>query len=53
MRKLGLSLKYQFLLDENVSINLKKLLESNSHKVETVQELNKNGINNSKLLELL
>jgi len=49
---LASSLKAKFLLDENVSINLKKLLESEGYEVETIQELNKSAIKNSELIEL-
>lgn len=42
----------KFLLDENVSNNLKKLLTSQGYDVVTVQELNKRGTKNSELLEI-
>jgi len=42
----------KFLLDENVSHNLKKLLTSKGYDVITVQELNKRGTKNSELLDL-
>lgn len=45
--------KINFLLDENVSRNLEKLLISKGYDVITVQELNKRGINNSELIELV
>ncbi len=51
MKKL-LSPEYQFLLDENVSRNLKKILESKGYKAITVQELNKQNIKNNKLIDL-
>ena len=52
MKKLSQSLKFQFLLDENVSQGLKKLLEAKGHEVKTVHSLNRRGIKNNKLLEL-
>ena len=42
----------KFLLDENVSKNLKNLLTSKGYDVVTVQELNKRGTKNSELLEI-
>ena len=42
----------KFLLDENVSNNLRRLLISKGYDVITVQELNKRGAKNSELLEL-
>lgn len=42
----------KFLLDENVSYNLKKLLASKGYDVITVQELNKRGVRNSELQEI-
>ena len=42
----------KFLLDENVSNNLRTLLISKGYDVITVQELNKRGAKNSELLEL-
>jgi len=42
----------KFLLDENVSNNLKKLLISKGYDTITVQELNKRGAKNSELVEL-
>lgn len=52
MRRLPASEGLTFLLDENVSNNLKKLLQLNNCDVITVQELNKRGLKNSKLLNL-
>lgn len=52
MRRLPVPQSSDFLLDENVSINLKKLLILKEYNVETVQELNKRGIKNSELLKL-
>lgn len=52
MRRLPAHHSYNFLLDENVSINLKKLLISKEYNVEKVQELNKRGIKNNELLKL-
>jgi len=46
------SRNYKFLLDENVSYNLKKRLLSLGHDATTVQELNKRGTKNSELMEL-
>lgn len=43
---------FKFLLDENVSNNLKKHLISLGHDVVTVQDLNKRGTKNSELMEL-
>ncbi len=51
-KRLPSSHKSSFLLDENVSNNLKKHLKSKGYAVITVQELNKRGIKNSQLLEL-
>jgi len=42
----------KFLLDENVSHNLKKLLTLKGYNVLTVQELNKRGTKNSELISL-
>lgn len=42
----------KFLLDENVSHNLEKLLTSKGYDVITVQELNKRGTKNSELLKI-
>ena len=53
MRKLPAFHELNFLLDENVSYNLFKLLKSKGFNVETVQELNKHGIKNSELLDLV
>ncbi len=44
--------KLKFLLDENVSSNLKKELISDKYEVKTVQDLNKRGAKNSELMEL-
>ena len=44
---------YTFLLDENVSLNLKILLKSKGYNVETVQDLDESSIKNSKLIELV
>lgn len=52
MKKLPSSHKSSFLLDENVSYNLKKYLKSKGYPAITVQELNKRGIKNSQILEL-
>ena len=52
MRILPVPHSSDFLLDENVSINLKKLLISKEYNVETVQELNKRDIKNNELLKL-
>lgn len=52
MRGLPTSHEVKFLLDENVSINLKKLLISNDYDVQSVQDLNNRGIKNTELLEL-
>lgn len=52
MRRLPEYEDFSFLLDENVSNNLKKLLHSKNFNVITVQELNKRGLKNSKLLNL-
>ena len=43
---------FRFLLDENVSNNLRRLLITKGHDVVTVQELNKRGVKNSELMEL-
>lgn len=43
---------FRFLLDENVSNNLKKNLVLKGHDVITVQDLNKNGAKNSEVIEL-
>ena len=43
---------FKFLLDENVSNNLKKRLIILGHDVVTVQELNKRGTKNNELMEL-
>ncbi len=42
----------KFLLDENVSNNLRKLLISKGYDAITVQELNKRGAKNSELIEI-
>ena len=42
----------KFLLDENVSNNLRKLLISKGYDAITIQELNKRGAKNSELLEI-
>ncbi len=42
----------KFLLDENVSNNLRKLLISKGYDAITVQDLNKRGVKNSTLLEI-
>jgi hypothetical protein len=52
MKKLPSPPNFQFLLDENVSKNLKKLLQSMGYEVKTVQELKRQTIKNTKLLEL-
>ena len=44
--------KFKFLLDENVSNNLRKFLVSKGYDVITVQSLNKRSLKNSELLEL-
>ena len=44
--------KFRFLLDENVSNNLKKNLMSSGHDVITIQDLNKRGVKNSELMEI-
>ena len=51
-RKVPQSHEAKFLLDENVSNNLRKLLISKGYDVITVQELNKRGAKNSELVEL-
>ena len=51
-RKVPQSHDAKFLLDENVSNNLKKLLISKGYDTITVQELNKRGAKNSELVEL-
>jgi len=51
-RKLSLSNKYNFLLDENVSKRLKTFLKDRGHYVKTVQDLNKRSIKNNDLLKL-
>ena len=51
-RKVSQSHDAKFMLDENVSNNLRKLLISKGYDVITVQELNKRGAKNSELLEL-
>ncbi|HUX98863.1 MAG TPA: DUF5615 family PIN-like protein [Candidatus Deferrimicrobium sp.] len=43
---------FEFLLDENVSKNLKKLLQSKGFEAKTVQELKKQTIKNTELLKL-
>ncbi len=43
---------FRFLLDENVSNNLKKNLILNGYDVITIQDLNKRGAKNSELMEL-
>jgi len=52
MKKLPSSPNFQFLQDENVSKNLKKLLQSRGYEAQTVQELKRQTIKNTKLLEL-
>ena len=52
MKNLSQSPKFRFLLDENVSHGVKKLLESEGHEVITVQDLNSRRIKNSQLLQL-
>ena len=42
----------KFLLDENVSNNLRKLLISKGFDTISVQDLNKRGAKNSELIEL-
>ena len=42
----------KFLLDENVSNNLRKLLISKGYDAITIQELNKRGAKNSELIEI-
>ena len=42
----------KFLLDENVSNNLKKLLLSKGYDAITVQELNRRRVKNSELVEI-
>jgi predicted nuclease of predicted toxin-antitoxin system len=42
----------KFLLDENVSNNLRKLLITKGYDAITVQELNKRGAKNSELIEI-
>jgi len=42
----------KFLLDENISNNLRKLLISKGFDAISVQELNKRGVKNSELVEL-
>ena len=44
--------KFRFLLDENISNNLKKNLISSGHDVITAQDLNKRVVNNSELMEI-
>ena len=51
-RKVPQSHDAKFLLDENVSNNLRKLLISKGYDAITVQELNKRGAKNSALVEL-
>ncbi|KKL99541.1 hypothetical protein LCGC14_1813420 [marine sediment metagenome] len=51
-RKVPQSHDAKFLLDENVTTNLRKLLISKGYDVITVQELNKRGAKNSELAEL-
>ena len=43
---------FRFLLDENVSNNLKKRLVLNGYDVITIQDLNKRGVKNSEIMEL-
>ncbi|MFX0139093.1 MAG: DUF5615 family PIN-like protein [Candidatus Hodarchaeota archaeon] len=42
----------KFLLDENISYGVKKLLNSKNYVVDTVQDLKKRGIKNTELMEL-
>lgn len=42
----------RFLLDENVSNNLRKLLISNGYEVITIQDLDMRGVKNSGLMEV-
>ncbi|HEC37800.1 MAG TPA: hypothetical protein ENI29_06155 [bacterium] len=51
-RKVPQSHDAKFLLDENVSNNLRKLLISKGYDTITVQELNKRGTKNSVLQEI-
>ena len=51
-RKVPQSHDAKFLLDENVTTNLRKLLISKGYDVITVQELNKRGVKNNELAEL-
>lgn len=51
-RKVPQSHDAKFLLDENVSNNLRKLLISKGYDAITVQELNKRGAKNSELIEI-
>ena len=51
-RKVSQSHDAKFLLDENVSINLRNLLISKGYDAITVQELNKRGAKNSILQEI-
>lgn len=51
-RKVPQSHDAKFLLDENVSNNLRKLLISKGYDTITVQELNKRGAKNSTLQEI-
>jgi predicted nuclease of predicted toxin-antitoxin system len=44
--------KYNFLLDENVSIHLKRILIDNGHNVKTIQDLNIRSIKNNDLIKL-
>ena len=44
--------KFKFLLDENVSNNLRKFLVLKGYDVITIQALNKRSLKNSELLEL-
>ena len=41
----------RFLLDENVSFNLKRLIKSKGFEVKTLQDINKRGTKNSELLK--
>ena len=52
MKKLPSSHEIKFLLDENISFGVKKLLSSKNYDVKTVQDLKKRGIKNSELMEL-
>ncbi len=43
----------KFLLDENVQLSLKKIINHFGHKVITLKELNQLGIKNGEVAELL